>query len=245
LEEPTQHLSLEDIMELAGSTALVTGANRGLGRHLAEQLIARGAAVYAAARNPESVDLPGAIPITLDITDPASVEAAAKATGNVTVLINNAGSLIGGSFLQSPIQDIRYEMETHYFGTLAVTRAFAPQLAAAGTSAVLNVLSVMSWYTSPEMSAYSAAKSAQWSLTSALRLELASQGTQVSALHVGYMDTDMAAHVEADKNDPATVAQLALEGVEAGQIEILADSWSANIRAGLAAGASALYPQFA
>jgi NAD(P)-dependent dehydrogenase (short-subunit alcohol dehydrogenase family) len=78
-----------------------------------------------------------------------------------------------------------------------------------------------------------------------LRLELASQGTQVSALHVGYIDTDMAAHVEADKNDPATVAQLALDGVEAGEIEILADAMSANIRAGLAAGASALYPQFA
>jgi len=142
-------------MKLAGSTALVTGANRGLGRHLAEQLIARGATVYAAARNPASVDVPGAIPITLDITDPASVETAARATGNVTVLINNAGSFIGGSFLQSPIEDIRREMETHYFGTLAVTRAFAPQLAAAGTGAVLNVLSVMSWYTSPEMSAYS------------------------------------------------------------------------------------------
>jgi NAD(P)-dependent dehydrogenase (short-subunit alcohol dehydrogenase family) len=136
-------------------------------------------------------------------------------------------------------------METHYFGTLAVTRAFAPQLAAAGTSAVLNVLSVMSWYTSPEMSAYSAAKSAEWSLTNALRLELASQGTQVSALHVGYIDTDMARHVEADKSDPATVAQLALDGVEAGEIEILADDMSANIRAGLAAGARALYPQFA
>jgi NAD(P)-dependent dehydrogenase (short-subunit alcohol dehydrogenase family) len=236
---------LEDIMKLAGSTALVTGANRGLGRHLAEQLIARGATVYGAARNPASVDVPGAIPISLDITDPASVEAAAKATGDVTVLINNAGSFIGGSFLQSPIKDIRLEMETHYFGTLAVTRAFAPQLAAAGTSAVLNVLSVMSWYTSPEMSAYSAAKSAEWSLTSALRLELASQGTQVSALHVGYIDTDMARHVDADKNDPATVAQLALDAVEAGQIEILADGRSAHIRAGLAAGASALYPQFA
>jgi len=232
-------------MKLAGSTALITGANRGLGRHLAEQLIARGATVYAAARKPDSVDVPGAIPITLDITDPASVEAAARATGKVTILINNAGSFIGGSFLQSPIEDIRREMETHYFGTLAVTRAFAPQLAAAGTSAVLNVLSVMSWYTSPEMSAYSAAKSAEWSLTNALRLELAGQGTQVSALHVGYIDTDMARHVEADKNDPATVAQLALDAVEAGQIEILADDMSAHIRAGLAAGASALYPQFA
>src|SRR5258708_13192126 len=101
-------------MKLAGSTALVTGANRGLGRQLAEQLIARGATVYAAARNPASVDLPGAIPITLDITDPASVDAAAKATWNVTVLINNPGSLLAGSFLHPPIQDIPPSCETPY-----------------------------------------------------------------------------------------------------------------------------------
>src|SRR5258707_856793 len=131
-------------MKLAGSTALVTGANRGLGRHLAEQLIARGATVYAAARTPDSVHVPGAIPITLDITDPASVEAAARATGDVTVLINNAGSFIGGSFLQSPIEDIRRQMETHYFGTPAVTRAFAPHLAAARPPAVPNGPSVSS-----------------------------------------------------------------------------------------------------
>src|SRR3981189_3842332 len=111
-------------MKLAGSTALVTGSNRGLGRHLAEQLIARGATVYAAARNPASAGGPGAIPITLDITDPASVDAAAKATANVTVLINNAGSLLGGSFLQSPIEDIRREMENPHFVTPAVTRPF-------------------------------------------------------------------------------------------------------------------------
>src|ERR1700680_1617691 len=232
-------------MKLAGSTALVTGANRGLGRHLTEQLIARGATVYAAARNPASVDVPGAIPISLDITDPASVDAAAKATGNVPVLINNAGSLIGGSFLQSPIEDIRREMETHYFGTLAVTRAFAPQLAAGDTSAVLNVLSVMSWYTSPDMSAYSAAKSAEWSLTNALRLELASRGTQVSALHVGYIDTDMASHVEADKNDPATVARLALDAVEAGEIEIPAAGFAPNNPAGSPPGAHPVYLTFA
>ena len=230
-------------MKLAGSTALVTGANRGLGRHLTEQLIDRGATVYAAARNPASVDVPGAIPISLDITDPTSVDAAAKATGNVTVLINNAGSFIGGSFLKSPIEDIRREMETHYFGTLAVTRAFAPQLAAAGTSAVLNVLSVMSWYTSPEMSAYSAAKSAEWSLTNALRLELASQGTQVSALHVGYMDTDMAASVTSPKSDPADIAKIAIDGIEGDLYENLADDLSHQVRSGLAGGVPALYPQ--
>src|SRR5215217_788233 len=125
-------------MKIEGSTALVTGANRGLGRHFAEQLIARGATVYAGARSPESVDLPGAVPIALDITDAKSIEAAAQKIGNVTLLINNAGISTGSSLLKAPLEDIRLEMETHYFGTLAVIRAFAPQLAKAESSTVLN-----------------------------------------------------------------------------------------------------------
>jgi short-subunit dehydrogenase len=135
-------------------------------------------------------------------------------------------------------------MEVHYFGTLSVTRAFAPQLAANGGGAVLNVLSALSWVTFPHYSAYSAAKSAAWSLTNALRVELAGQGTQVSALHVGFMDTDMTSHVsdQSAKSDPASVARLALDGIEAGKFEILADELSHQIRAGLAGGAEALYP---
>ena len=236
-------------MKLAGSTAFITGANRGLGRHFAEQLLARGATVYAGARDIASIDLPGAIPIQIDVTDPASVAAAAAATSGVNVLINNAGSSTGASFLEGSLDDVRREMETHYFGTLDVTKAFAPQLAASssgpGTSAVLNVLSLLSWFTAPGASAYSAAKSAEWSLTNALRFELAAQGTSVSALHVGYMDTDMAAHVEAAKSDPAIVASLALDALEAGEAEILADDVSRQVQAGLAGGVAALYPQAA
>jgi NAD(P)-dependent dehydrogenase (short-subunit alcohol dehydrogenase family) len=236
---------LEIPVQIEGSTAFVTGANRGLGRHLAEQLIRRGATVYAGARNPASVDLAGAIPVRIDITDPASVAAAAAATSNVNLLVNNAGIFIGGSLLSAPLEEIRLEMDTHYFGTLAVTRAFAPQLTAAPSSAILNVLSVLSWVTTPAMSAYSAAKSAQWSLTNDLRLELAEHGTQVSALHVGYMDTDMAREVTDAKSDPAAVAGFALDALEAGAIEIVADELSTNVRAGLSGGAAALYPQFA
>jgi len=232
-------------MQLEGSTALVTGANRGLGRHLAEQLLERGATVYAGARNQDSVDLPGAIPIALDITDAASIAAAAETVANVSLLINNAGSYTGASLVDGPLADVRLEMETHYFGTLAVTRAFAPQLAAAGSSAVLNVLSVLSWVTLPGFGAYSAAKSAEWSLTNALRVELAGQGTQVSALHVGFMDTDMVQHVDAPKNDAAHVAALALQGIEAGDLEILADDLSRRVQSGLSAGVTGLYPQFA
>jgi NAD(P)-dependent dehydrogenase (short-subunit alcohol dehydrogenase family) len=232
-------------MQIEGSTALVTGANRGLGRRFAEELLARGATVYAAARRPGSADLPGVIPIALDVTDAASVAAAAAATGDVTLLINNAGSSTGASLLDGPMADIELEMNTHFFGTLAVTRAFAPQLAAGGGGAVLNVLSALSWVSFPGSGAYCAAKSAEWSLTNALRQQLAGQGTQVAALHVGYMDTDMARHVTAPKSDPAVVAKLALDELEAGRVEILGDDVSRQVRAGLAGGVAALYPQFA
>lgn len=228
-------------MDLAGRTALVTGANRGLGRHFAEQLLKRGAKVYAGARNPASVDLPGAIPIALDVTDPESVAAAARTATGVSIVVNNAGSYTGASVVDGSLEDIRREMDTHYYGPLLVTRAFAPQLVEHDSSAVLNVLSVLSWINTPGYGAYAAAKSAAWSLTNALRNELAAQGTQVTALHVGFMDTDMVSHVDAPKSDPATVAELALDAVEAGEPEVLADDFSRQVQAGLAGGVAALY----
>ena len=232
-------------MRIEGSTALVTGANRGLGRRLAEELLARGAKVYAGARDPGSVDVAGVIPVALDITDPASVAAAAEATGDVSLLINNAGSSTGAGLLDGSLADIELEMNTHFFGTLAMTRAFAPQLARAGGGAILNVLSVLSWVSLPGSGAYCAAKSAEWSLTNATRIQLADQNTQVTALHVGYMDTDMARHVTSAKTDPALVAKLALDGLAAGQPEVLADDISQQVQRGLAGGVAALYPQFA
>ena len=232
-------------MQIEGKTALVTGANRGLGRHLASQLRDRGARVYAAARNPGAVDLTGVTPIGLDITDPASVAAAAAATGDVAILVNNAGVSTGSSLLTGDLADIRLELDTHFLGTLAVIRAFAPQLAAQGESSILNVLSALSWISFPRSGAYSAAKSAEWSLTNALRQELAPQGTRVSALHVGYMDTDMARHVDAPKSDPAVIAKLVIDGIEAGDAEIIADEFSRQVRAGLSGGVAALYPAVA
>lgn len=240
---PTQ--GREPFMEINGATALVTGANRGLGRHLAEQLRDRGATVYAAARQPESVDLPGLIPVALDITDPGSLAAAVQTARGISILVNNAGSATGASLLTGDLADIRLEMDTHYFGTLAVVRAFAPQLAEHQQSAVLNVLSVLSWVSFPDVGAYCAAKSAEWSLTNALRQELASQGTRVSALHVGFMDTDMTRHVDAPKANPADIARTALDGLGAGDLEILADDISRQVEAGLAGGVAALYPQIA
>jgi NAD(P)-dependent dehydrogenase (short-subunit alcohol dehydrogenase family) len=230
-------------MEITGRTALVTGANRGLGRRLAAELRDRGATVYAAARNPASVDLPGVTPIALDVTDPASVAAAAAQAEGVAILINNAGSSTGTSLLTGELDNVRLELDTHFFGTLAVIRAFAPQLAEQGQGAVLNILSALSWVSFPTSGAYCAAKSAEWSLTNALRQELATQGTRVSALHVGYMDTDMTRGVTAPKSNPADIARIAIDGIAAGDAEIIADEVSKQVLAGLSAGVAGLYPQ--
>jgi NAD(P)-dependent dehydrogenase (short-subunit alcohol dehydrogenase family) len=214
--------------------ALVTGANRGLGRRIAAELVQRGAKVYAAARRPETVDLPGVVPIALDITDPESVRRAAQVAGDVTVLVNNAGISTRANLLTGDLEDVRLEMETHYFGTLTVTREFVPIIERNGGGAILNVLSVLSWAHLPEAGAYSAAKAAGWAMTDALRQELAPRGIHVAALHVGYMDTDMVSYVPADqKIDPAVVAKLAVEGVLAGEPEILADDLSRVVKAQL------------
>jgi NAD(P)-dependent dehydrogenase (short-subunit alcohol dehydrogenase family) len=215
-------------------TALVSGANRGLGRRIAAELLARGATVYGAARRPETIDLPGVVPIQLDITDPDSVRRAAETATDVTVLVNNAGVSTRATLLTGPLEDVRLEMETHYFGTLNVTRAFVPVIQHNGGGAILNVLSVLSWLHPPTSGAYSAAKAAAWAMTDAVRQELAPRGIQVTAVHVGYMDTDMVSYIPADqKTDPAVVAKLALDGLFAGAPEVLADDWSRTAKAQL------------
>jgi NAD(P)-dependent dehydrogenase (short-subunit alcohol dehydrogenase family) len=222
-------------MDLSHAVALVTGANRGLGRHFAAQLLDRGAKVYAGARNPAAVDLPGAVPVPLDVTDPDSVARAAKAAPDVTVLINNAGSSTGQALIDGDLDLIRLEMETHYFGTLAVTRAFAPVIEANGGGAVLNVLSVLSWYHPGALGGYNAAKAAGWALTNSVREQLAPRGITVSALHVGYMDTDMAASVPKElKIAPGPVAAQALDAIAAGVPEVLADDLTRGVKAALA-----------
>ena len=221
-------------MQLESSVALVTGANRGLGRQFAAELVRRGAKVYAAARRPETIDLPGVVRVQLDITDPGSVAQAAKIAEDATVVINNAGSSLGANLLDGDLDEIRKEMETHYFGTLAVTRAFAPVLERNGGGAVLNVLSVLSWLHPGQFGAYAGAKAAEWAQSNALRDLLAPRGIAVSALHVGFMDTDMAAAVPPERKiDPAVVAALALDGLAAGRPEIVADDVSRAAKAAL------------
>ncbi|MBJ7338806.1 SDR family oxidoreductase [Mycolicibacterium sp.] len=232
-------------MDISGCTALVTGANRGLGRHFATELLTRGARVYAGARNPDSVDVDGAIPLAVDITDPTSVAAAAEAAGDVTLLINNAGVAADVNLLTGDLDGARREMDTNYFGTLSMVRAFAPVIAGNGGGGILNVLSVLSWVSFPDLSGYCASKSAAWSMTNAVRAELIDRGIVVTALHVGLMDTDMAAGLDGPKSKPADVAALSLDAIATGAYEVLADDTSRGVQAGLAKGVAALYPQLA
>ncbi|QBB71500.1 SDR family oxidoreductase [Pseudolysobacter antarcticus] len=224
-------------MNIKGSVAFVTGANRGLGLAFAKALLAAGASkVYAAARDPASITLPGVQAIKLDVTNADDIAAAVKACGDVTLVINNAGIIRGGTALaQGTTENMRAEFETNVYGLLAVSKAFAPVLAANNGGVLVNVLSALSWVSFPTSIGYSASKAAAWSLTNGLRQELRAQGTQVVAVHVGYMDTDMVKDVQAPKSNPSDVANTVLQGIEAGDLEVLADAISRQVKAGLSA----------
>lgn len=232
-------------MQTKNATVLITGANRGLGREFARQALERGAAkVYATARRPGAVDLPGVQVLQLDITDPASVAAAAAAAGDVDLLINNAGITTMQNLLTGDPALIRAEMDTHFYGTLEMLRAFAPILARNGGGAVLNVNSALAWRTYPGSGAYAAAKAAEWVLTNSARLELAAQGTQVTGIHLAATDTDMMAGWDIPKNDPADVVRDAYDGLEAGVDEILADDDTRQVKSLLSATPEVVYAAF-
>jgi len=231
-------------MDIQDQVALVTGANRGIGRTFVEELLARGARkVYATARRPEAIDIPGVEVVRLDLTDPASVTAAAESAQDVTLVVNNAGISTGAGLLTGDMTEIRREMDTHYFGTLGVIRAFAPVLAANGGGGIVNILSALSWFAAPGSGGYAAAKAAEWNMTNALRLELAGQGTLVQGVHLGAADTDIMAGYDGPKIDPRDVARAALDGVAAGEIEVVVDDWSRMVKDSLSADPKAFYQQ--
>ncbi|MET7355255.1 MULTISPECIES: SDR family oxidoreductase [Streptomyces] len=227
---------------IEGSVVLVTGGSRGIGRALVQALYERGASkVYATARDPRTVTHPDAVPLALEVSDPASVAAAAERAQDVTILINNAGASVNANFLDSPVEDVRREFETNFFGPLLVTRAFVPIIERNGGGHILNVHSVLSWV--GLLGSYSASKAAFWSQTNSLRLDLKPRGIDVTGLHVGYVDTDLAAHVDAPKSSPESVAAQALDGIESGAFEVLADDLTRQVKAQLAEDLGVMYPQ--
>ncbi|MEH7253774.1 SDR family oxidoreductase [Neobacillus niacini] len=229
-------------MKISEQVVFVTGANRGFGRYLALEFLFRGAKVYAGARNPESIDIPGVIPVKLDITNPQEVAAAAMVAKDLTLLINNAGSSTGASLIDGDLDKIHLEFNTHFFGTLSMVRTFAPILANNGGGTILNILSALSWVSSGTVGAYTAAKAAEWALTNDLRLNLYPQNVRVAGLHVGFMETDMTSSLEVPKSNPEDIAKIAIDGLESDSFEIVADDVSRTVQKGLAGGVSALYP---
>lgn len=233
-------------MQIEGTIALVTGANRGIGKAFADALLERGAAkVYAAVRDVATVSDadPRLVPAQLDVTDADQVAAVAQELGDVQLVVNNAGIGHHGTPLSAALDTARAELEVNYLGLIATTQAFAPVLAANGGGAFVNVLSVVSWLSSPILSTYSASKSPAWSFTNSARVELKRQGTHVVGVHVGLVDTDLAAGFDVDKIAPAAVAAAALDAVEAGEPEAVVDDLSRQIKAGLSDDQRTLYPQ--
>jgi NAD(P)-dependent dehydrogenase (short-subunit alcohol dehydrogenase family) len=225
-------------MNIAHAVVFVTGANRGLGLALVHALLAKGAAkVYAGVRDPASFNVPGAVPVRLDVTDAAQVTAAAAACGDVDLLINNAGIAHMFDYLDATAIDRGRDMfETNFFGVLRMSQAFTPVLRANGGGALVNILSVASWVNAAPLSLYAATKSAAWGLTNGLRNSLADQGTLVTGVHVGFMDTDMTDGIDFPKSSPQAVAATIIAGIEAGLTEVLADDISATVKAGLSSG---------
>ena len=234
---------IANMSSLNGAVVLVTGANGGIGTHFVHDALARGAAkVYATARSPHTWDDERIVPLALDVTDPASIAEAVAAAPDVTVLVNNAGANPpSASLLEVTEADIRANMETNFFGPVFVARAFAPVLAAKPASVLIDVHSVASWYAFGGI--YSAAKAALWSATNSLRLELAGKGVHVVGVHMGYVDTRMAAHDDGPKMQPAQLVTAVYDAVEAGEYEVLADELTTQVKAAVSGPIEALYPE--
>ena len=225
--------------QIAGTTALVTGANRGIGHAVVQALLDRGARkVYAAARRPEQlVELARAtggrvVPIELDVTNSAQIRAAARQATDVALLINNAGIVaqLGGEFTDAGwIAAARDEFGVNVIGTLEVTQAFAPILEANGGGAVVNISSVAGLVAFPILTSYSASKAALHSITQATRAQLAPQGTFVAGVYPGPIDTDMAEKIPLEKASPESAAHAILDGLEAGEEEIFPDPMSRQL----------------
>jgi len=235
-------------MEIKGKIALVTGANRGIGRAVVEALLEKGAAkVYAAARNPATLDevvktdQDRVVPVTLDVSNTEQVAAAARKAGDVEILVNNAGVVGQQDLFADSLDGAHAEFDVNYFGPLRMIRAFAPILKANGGGAIVNVSSVAGLVNFPPLPTYSDSKAALHSLTIFARLSLAEQGTQVVGVYPGPVDTELAKGLDWDKATPISVARAILNGLEAGDTTVFPDPFAENgFRAGYEAGSKQL-----
>lgn len=220
------------MVAVAGKVAVVTGGRRGLGAALVDELLARGARkVYSTARSAYTDERPQVVTAELEVRSDESVAALAALAPDAELVFNNAGVLLPGGLVTGSFGNITDTFDVNVFGLLRVARAFAPALAANGGGALVNMHSVLSWLAGA--GAYGASKSAAWSVTNSLRLELAGQHTQVVGVHAGFIDTDMVSAVERPKATPADIAARILDGLEAGDTEVLADDVTVTVKAAL------------
>jgi NAD(P)-dependent dehydrogenase (short-subunit alcohol dehydrogenase family) len=227
------------MVNIKGSTVVVTGGQRGLGKAVVDELLKRGAAkVYATARAPKPSEDPRVVSLELDVTNSDSVAALAIAAGDAEIVINNAGTFGASKLLDSDIEEVRAVFETNVFGALRVAKAFAPVLAANGGGALVDIHSVLSWVGG--FGGYGASKAAFWSVTNSLRIELEAQGTLVTGVHLGYTDTDMVSDYDVPKNDPRDVGQQIVDAIERGDTEVLADDLTRHVKATLGGPVEAL-----
>jgi NAD(P)-dependent dehydrogenase (short-subunit alcohol dehydrogenase family) len=221
-------------MTIAAKTVLVTGANRGIGRALAEEALRRGAKrVYAGTRQPLAHPDSRVTPVTLDVTSAAQIQAAAQQIGSLDILINNAGIA-----LYDDLGD-RAALERHLavnlFGTYGVTQAFLPALTRS-RGAIVNNVSLMALAPLPLTPAYSVSKAAAFSLTQSLRALLAGRGVRVHAVLTGPTDTDMNRGFDIPKASPEAVARAIFDGVENEEEDIFPDPMSAAMADGWRGG---------
>jgi NAD(P)-dependent dehydrogenase (short-subunit alcohol dehydrogenase family) len=227
------------MVNIKGSTVVVTGGQRGLGKAIVEEFLRRGAAkVYATARAPKPSEDPRIVSVELEVTKSDSVAALANTASDADIVINNAGILAGLKLLDSDIEEVREVFETNYFGALRVAKAFAPVLAENGGGALVDISSVLSWVGG--FGGYGDSKAAIWSLSNSLRIELEKQGTLVTSVHLGYTETDMTSGLDVPKNDARDVAREIVDGIERGDAEVLADDVTRYYKAALSGPVEAL-----
>jgi len=227
------------MVNIKGSTVVVTGGQRGLGKAIVDEFLQRGAAkVYATARTPKPSEDPRVVSVELDVTKPDSVAALAITTPDADIVVNNAGIIGALQLLSSDIEEVRAVFETNYFGALRVAKAFAPILADNGGGALVDIASVLSWVAG--FGGYGDSKAALWSATNTLRVELEKQGTLVTGVHLSFTETDMTSGYDVPKNDPRQVARQIVDGIERGDVEVLTDDHTRYVKTALSGPVEAL-----